>query len=214
MTRDEHRDFALWYLGTYVYLKGTVVYIRDIEQVSSISDTEVKLHVGVRVVGRDTKTVIVTNFSDVKPISQHSRIVDSGTRYGQVYVTRSPRRQFRKSLCPQDFIILPRGADVNHRVLAENYVKNSLAVYTPEEAKQRVLSGAALWSAVSDRILVGAVQNNPRFVCAWKGRMVGTFALDKSGEPDVKKLTLSKSNEFLVDSITSSLVGVQCRVGR
>ena len=214
MTRDEHRDFALWYLGTYVYLKGALVYIRDIEQVSSVSDTEVKLHVNVRAVGRDTKTVIVTNISDVKPISQHSRIVDSGTRYGQVYVTRSPRRQFRKSLSPQDFIILPRGVDVNPRALAENYVKSSLAVYTPEEAKQRVLSGVALWSAVSDKVLVGAVQNNPRFVCAWKGRMVGTFALDKSGEPDVKKLTLSKPNEFLVDSITSSLVGVQCRVGR
>ena len=214
MTRDEHRDFALWYLGTYVYLKGTVAYILDIEHVSSISDTEVKLHVNVRVVGRDTKTVVVTNFLDVKPISQYSRIVDSGTRYGQVYVTRSPRRQFRKSLSPQDFIILPRGVDVNPRVLAENYVNNSLAVYTPEEAKQRVLSGVALWSAVSDKVLVGAVQNNPRFVCAWKGRMVGTFALDKSGEPDVKKLTLSKPNEFLVDSITSSLVGVQCRVGR
>ena len=195
MTHDERRDFTLWYLGTYVYLKGTVVYIRDIEQVSPISDTEVKLHVSVRVVGRDTKTVVVTNFLDVKPISQYSRIVDSGTRYGQVYVTRSPRRQFRKSLSPQDFIILPRGVDVNPRVLAENYVNNSLAVYTPEEAKQRVLSGVALWSAVSDKVLVGAVQNNPRFVCAWKGRMVGTFALDKSGEPDVKKLTLAKDRK-------------------
>lgn len=211
MTRAEVRDFSIWYLNTYIYLRGSPLYVREVYDSEETSDGNVVLKVRVKKHG-DTEEffVKIASMSEVTAVPLRPRIVDSGTAYGQVYVSRSPRRQYRKSISPRDLIINPMSSSIDSCTVAENYIHKPPQYYTLQEAAERVLSGTALWSAVSDKILIGAIPGVPRFVCSWKGRMVGTFALNKLGEPDVKKLKLTKPNAFLLDSI-SEVLGVECR---
>ena len=211
MTRNECRDFSIWYLNTYIYLRGSPLYVREVCDSEETSDDNVVIKVRVK---RHWNTeeffVKIASMSEVTAVPLRPRIVDTDAVYGQVYVSRTPRRQYRKSISPRDLIISPIFGGVDFYTVAENYIHKPPQYYTLQEAAERVLSGTALWSAVSDKILIGAVAGSSRFVCSWKGRMVGTFALNKLGEPDVKKLTLTKPNAFLLDSI-SEVLGVECR---
>ena len=211
MTRDECRDFSIWYLNTYIYLRDSPIYVREVYD--SVETLESGVVLRVRAKPRwDGKEFFVQigSMSEIVPVPLRPRIVDSGTVYGQVYVSRTPRRQYRKSISPRDMLVNPMSSSVDFYTVAENYIHKPPQYYTLQEAAERVLSGTALWSAVSDKILIGAVAGSSRYVCSWKGRMVGTFALNKLGEPDVKKLTLTKPNTFLLDSI-SEVLGVGCR---
>ena len=211
MTRDECRDFSIWYLNTYIYLRGSPIYVREVSDSEETLESGVVLRVWAKSSWDDKEFFMqIGNMSDVAPIPLRPRIVDTDTVYGQVYVSRTPRRQYRKSISPRDLIISPIFGGVDFYTVAENYIHKPPQYYTLQEAAERVLSGTALWSAVSDKILIGAVVGSSRFVCSWKGRMVGTFALNKLGEPDVKKLTLTKPNAFLLDSI-SEVLGAVCR---
>lgn len=212
MTRDECRDFRIWFSNTYVNLRGEVVYVRDIYEEEEVEYGEVVLTVrAFRKYEAEVFRTRIETLHDVSPIPLRPRVVDSGTAHGQVYVSRSPRRQYRKSISPRDMVVTPNYVSLSFYTVAENYIHKPPQYYTPREAKERVLSGAALWSAISNKVMIGAVPGNHRYVCSWKGRVVGSFALNKLGEPDVKKLTLTKPNEFLLDSI-SEVLGVQCRV--
>ena len=211
MTRNEVRDFSIWYLNTYIYLRGSPIYVRDVSDSLVDQYGNIEIKVRARQVGTTEEVLVkISSMSEVTPIPLHPRIVDTGTVYGQVYVSRTPRRQYRKSISPRDLIISPIFRGVAFYTVAENYIHKPPHYYTLQEAAERVLSGTALWSAVSDKILIGAVAGSSRFVCSWQGRMVGTFALNKLGEPDVKKLTLTKPNAFLLESI-SEVLGVECR---
>ena len=211
MTRNECRDFSIWYLNTYIYLRGSPIYVREVCNSEDTSEEGAVLKVRAQRRQADKEFFVkIASMSEVTPVPLRPRIVNSGTVYGQVYVSRSPRRQYRKSISPRDLIINPIFGSVYFDTVAENYIHEPPQYYTLQEAAERVLSGTALWSAVSDKILIGAVRGVSRFVCSWKGRMVGTFALNKLGEPDVKKLTLTKPNVFLLDSI-SEVLGVACR---
>jgi len=225
MTGREIGDIRLWYFDTYVYLNGVPVYVRgramgdeDVRGRAMGDEEEAGDSAGVglaclTMTGESLK-VLVHSMSQIVPIRQTSKIVDTGTRFGQVYVTRSPTRQYRKSICASSIVLSPRPCIAHSfTTLIRNYLQTSTAIYSPQEAKDRVLSGTALWSAVSDKILIGAVPNNSKFSCMWKGRLVGSFALNK-GEPDVKNLVLSRSNGFLLESISEALPGVTCRVAR
>ena len=211
MTGDEVRDFSIWYLNTYIYLRGSPFYVREVygSGVSFVGNAEIKVRVKKHW-NTEEFFVKISSMSEVSPIPLRPRMVDSGTVYGQVHVSRTPRRQYRKSISPRDLVVNPLSSDVDFFTIAENYIHKPPQYYTLQEAAERVLSGTALWSAVSDKILIGAVAGSSRFVCSWKGRMVGTFALNKLGEPDVKKLTLTKPNTFLLDSI-AEVLGVECR---
>ena len=211
MTRDEVRDFSIWYLNTYIYLRGHPIYVREVCGSEEDSDGNVEIRVRAKQNWNTWEFFVkIASMSEVAPIPLRPRIVDTGTSYGQAYVSRTPRRQYRKSISPRDLMIRPIFGGVDFYTVAENYIHKPPQYYTLQEAAERVLSGTALWSAVSDKILIGAVAGSSRFVCSWKGRMVGTFALNKLGEPDVKKLTLTKPNAFLLDSI-SEVIGVECR---
>lgn len=211
MTSDERRDFSIWYLNTYIYLRGSPIYVREVCGSEDTSEEGAVLKVRAKLRGDDKEFFVkIASMSEVSPIPLRPRIVNSGTVYGQVYVSRTPRRQYRKSISPRDLIINPIFGSIDSCTVAENYIHKPPQYYTLQEAAERVLSGTALWSAVSDKILIGAMPGVPRFVCSWKGRMVGTFALNKLGEPDVKKLKLTKPNAFLLDSI-SEVLGVECR---
>lgn len=211
MTMAEARDFSIWYLNTYIYLRGSPLYVREVCDSEETSGGDVVIKVRVK---RHWNTeeffVKIASMSEVTAVPLRPRIVDTDTVYGQVYVSRTPRRQYRKSISPRDMLVNPMSSSIDFYTVAENYIHKPLHYYTLQEAAERVLSGTALWSAVSDKILIGAVAGSSRFVCSWKGRMVGTFALNKLGEPDVKKLTLTKPNAFLLDSI-SEVLGVECR---
>lgn len=211
MTGAEVRDFSIWYLNTYIYLRGSPFYVREVygSEVSSDGNAEIKVRVKKHW-NTEEFFVKISSMSEVSPIPLRPRMVDSGTVYGQVYVSRTPRRQYRKSISPRDLMIRPIFGGVDFYTVAESYIHKPPQYYTLQEAAERVLSGTALWSAVSDKILIGAVAGSSRFVCSWKGRMVGTFSLNKLGEPDVKKLTLTKPNTFLLDTI-SEVLGVVCR---
>ena len=211
MTGAEVRDFSIWYLNTYIYLRGHPIYVREVcdSEETSYGNVEIKVRAKLRLDDKEF-FVRVASMSEVTPVPLRPRIVDTDTVYGQVYVSRTPRRQYRKSISPRDLVISPIFGGVDFYTVAENYIHKPPQYYTLQEAAERVLSGTALWSAVSDKILIGAVAGSSRFVCSWKGRMVGTFALNKLGEPDVKKLTLTKPNAFLLDSI-SEVLGVECR---
>ena len=211
MTRNEVRDFSIWYLNTYIYLRNSPIYVQEVSDSEETLESGVVLRVRAKSSWDDKEFFMqIGNMSDVAPIPLRPRIVDTDTVYGQVYVSRTPRRQYRKSISPRDLIISPIFGGVDFYTVAENYIHKPPQYYTLQEAAERVLSGTALWSAVSDKILIGAVVGSSRFVCSWKGRVVGTFALNKLGEPDVKKLTLTKPNAFLLDSI-SEVLGVECR---
>ena len=211
MTRAEARDFSIWYLNTYIYLRGSPIYVREVYDPEVFSNGSAKIKVRVKKHWNTEEFFVkIASMSEVTAVPLRPRIVDTDTVYGQVYVSRAPRRQFRKSISPRDLIINPIFGSVDFYTVAENYIHKPPQYYTLQEAAERVLSGTALWSAVSDKILIGAVAGSSRFVCSWKGRMVGTFALNKLGEPDVKKLTLTKPNTFLLDSI-AEVLGVECR---
>jgi hypothetical protein len=211
VTRDECRDFSIWYLNTYIYLRGFPLYVREVYDSEEGSNGNVEIKVRAKKHWNTEEFFVkISSMSEVSPIPLRPRMVDSGTVYGQVYVSRTPRRQYRKSISPRDMLVNPMSSSVDFYTVAENYVHKPPQYYTLQEAAERVLSGTALWSAVSDKILIGAVAGSSRFVCSWKGRVVGTFALNKLGEPDVKKLTLTKPNAFLLDSI-SEVLGVACR---
>ena len=211
MTRDECRDFSIWYMNTYIYLRGSPLYVREVYDSEEGSNGNVEIKVRVKKHWNTGEFFVrVASMSEVTPVPLRPRIVDTDTVYGQVYVSRTPRRQYRKSISPRDLVISPIFGGVDFYTVAENYIHKPPQYYTLQEAAERVLSGTALWSAVSDKILIGAVAGSSRFVCSWKGRMVGTFSLNKLGEPDVKKLTLTKPNAFLLDSI-SEVLGVECR---
>lgn len=207
--RDVH-DFRLWYSHTYVRIDGWVVYVGE-SRVRSTDGYELELVAMCCTLDGTRVELRINNLSQVVPIKQVSRIVDTGTRLGQVFMTRSPSRQYKKSVCGSSVITIPP-ADVSP-ALIRNYMHTPLVAYSPQEAKERVLSGTALWSAVSDKMLVGAKRDSPNFSCMWRGRMIGKFAINK-GEPDVKTLVISKPNGFLLESISEALPGVTCRVAR
>jgi hypothetical protein len=207
--RDVH-DFRLWYSHTYVRIDGWVVYVGE-SRVRSTEGDELELVAMCCTLDGTRVELRINNLSQVVPIKQVSRIVDTGTRLGQVFMTRSPSRQYKKSVCGSSVITIPP-ADVSP-ALIRNYMHTPLVAYSPQEAKERVLSGTALWSAVSDKMLVGAKRDSPNFSCMWRGRMIGKFAINK-GEPDVKTLVISKPNGFLLESISEALPGVTCRVAR
>ena len=207
--RDAH-DFRLWYSHTYVRIDGQVVYVGE-SRVRSTEGDEIELVAMCCTLDGTRVELRINNLSQVSPIKQVSRIVDTGTRLGQVFMTRRPSRQYKKSVCESSVITIPP-ANVS-AALVRNYIHTPLVTYSPQEAKERVLSGTALWSAVSDKMLVGARRDSPNFSCMWRGRMVGKFAINK-GEPDVKTLVVSKPNGFLLESISEALPGVTCRVAR
>jgi hypothetical protein len=211
VTRGECRDFSIWYLNTYIYLRGSPIYVLEVYDSEEPSNGNVVIKVRAKKHWNTEEFFVkIASMSEVTAVPLRPRIVDTDAVYGQVYVSRTPRRQYRKSISPRDLIISPIFGGVDFYTVAENYIHKPPQYYTLQEAAERVLSGTALWSAVSDKILIGAVAGSSRFVCSWKGRMVGTFALNKLGEPDVKKLTLTKPNAFLLDSI-SEVLGVECR---
>lgn len=211
MTADETRDFSIWYLNTYIYLRGSPIYVSEVCDSEFTPEDGIVLKVRAQYRQADKEFFVkIASMSEITAVPLRPRIVDTDTVYGQVYVSRSPRRQYRKSISPRDLIISPIFEGVDFYTVAENYIHKPPQYYTLQEAAERVLSGTALWSAVSDKILIGAMPGVPRFVCSWKGRMVGTFALNKLGEPDVRKLKLTKPNAFLLDSI-SEVLGVECR---
>lgn len=207
--RDAH-DFRLWYSHTYVRIDGQVVYVGETQGRSTEGD-ELELVAMCQTLDGTRVELHISHLSQVVPLKQVSRIVDTGTRLGQVFMTRSPSRQYKKSICESSITTIPP-ADMSP-ALIRNYTHTPLVTYSPQEAKERVLSGTALWSAVSDKMLVGAKRGSPNFSCMWRGRMIGKFAINK-GEPDVKTLVISKPNGFLLESISEALPGVKCRVAR
>lgn len=215
MNNREYRDIDRWYSGTYVYIRGVPVLARHfpVKRFLEEDDNEVEVSAIVTDLEGNSLSLDVSSVNDIVPIKMSSRIVDTGTVFGHTYVSVRPRRQYKKSLYMENLIMRPLPDYLVNRVFVYNYIKNSPTLYSPEEAKERVLSGAALWSAVSNKILIGAVLRSPRFLCAYKGRLVGGFSLEK-GEPNVNQLVLSKPNGFLLESISEALPGVVCRVAR
>ena len=207
--RDMH-DFRLWYSHTFVRIDGELVLVDGHTRTDEEEDDGPLLVLGHTLDG-DSTWFRVHNLSQVEPVKLVSRIVDTGTRLGQVYLTRSPSRQYKKSICESYVAVVPP-APISYKLIS-NYMYSPLVTYSPQEAKERVLEGVALWSAVSDKMLVGARPGSPNFSCMWRGRLVGRFTINK-GEPDVKTLVISKPNGFLFESISASLPGVKCRVAR
>ena len=224
MTEQEYIDLRRWYLDTYINLPSWgagLLKLLDLQ--FSSSQGEAILHVLEPPYLLDTTTGItplnsmrITSLKSISPIPIVPKLVETGTRLGCVYLATSPRRVYKKSFCSDRVVFVGpnSGSVVLDRALAMNYLVGYLPKVTPEIAKERVLSGEALFSAITDNIAVGAASNYNRYVCTWKGRVVGSFSLGRNKEADVKHLAIPKSNGFLFDTLSAAMPEVICHVSR
>ncbi len=213
MTEQDVNNLSHWYNNTFIELPTEVVQLRGVEV--SIDDEVVLTCRRIGQPGAFPRyfDYIISDITDIKPIHLQPCLVETGTPIGALHLSLYPARQYKKSMS-DNFLARPgyAASQVTRNSIAEAALVNTLVYYTPREAAERVAEGAALLSAVAPDILVGAAPWSVRFLCFWRGELIGEFDRDKQRVPKVDTLRLNPSYKYLHDTLTPIFTEVSCNV--
>lgn len=213
MNEIEYRDLQRWYMSTFVRVNGITGEVRHITNPSA---AVAEIHLQQLGPPFDIQCVRIKSLCQVESLSMSPTLVDTCRPIGVVFVTRTTLRQYRKSLC-SDILHLPdyvssilhaTNTSVPIKELIRSHLAGKLRTCSPEEASARVLTGAALFSAVTNDISIGVLPHQDRYVATKRDAVVGTFLKRKNKSP-VEHLVLSKPNEHLADEFSKYINTVE-----